>query len=93
MSKDKKIIFYCNSCSYKKITLDVGDFKEHFIPLVPTLYDRKKRKIDSKKRRKQFKCPKCGYVIIPKFISEVTSNDVNISYDDIKGEDDDECGE
>lgn len=71
---NKEIIFYCTNCQYKNITKSISVYKEHFVPSVPLSYDEKKRKIVSKSRRKQFKCPKCGYVIVPRFLQEVVQD-------------------
>ena len=70
METNKEIIFYCSKCHYKKITKSIADYKEHNVSSVPILYDTLTKKVNNKTRRKQFKCPSCGYVIIPKFINE-----------------------
>lgn len=88
MINNKEIIFYCGNCHHKKITTDINQFQEHTIPSVPINYDKKTRKINSKSRRKQFKCPKCGYVIIPKFIKEQTTSDINTNSESENDRDD-----
>lgn len=82
---NKDIVFYCNSCHFKKITKSIDSFKEHAVFSIPVSYDKVNKKINTKSRRKQFKCPKCGYVIIPKFINEQSEND-----HDLQSESDDD---
>ena len=68
---NSKIIFHCSHCHYKSVTTGIDNFTEHVVTSIPILYNRQSRKITTKQRRKQFKCPKCGYIIIPKFTKEM----------------------
>lgn len=70
--------FYCDNCNYKRITSgtdlqDLVEVKMAAIPRGTPILDSETKKIlvpPSIKRRKTFKCPKCGFAITPKQMKE-----------------------
>jgi predicted RNA-binding Zn-ribbon protein involved in translation (DUF1610 family) len=78
----KLYLLYCEICGYKRIT-DGSDAKDlvevKTSPLFTTApkidpITKKHLKFKPKKRRKRFKCPKCGRVVFPKRIDNLEKN-------------------
>lgn len=76
-----KFQFFCEYCKWKKITdgTDLGGIVEMKTSPVPTGIPR--RGEDGKmftppplKQKRKFKCPACGYVVIPKVVVDVQKN-------------------